>query len=514
MFVDSSKTYIGVVEENLDPKKLGRCRIRVVDIFDDIPTEDIPWATPWKDLNGNSNNIPEKGKVVTVIFDSGNIYKPEFIYSEHYNTNLEKKLSKLSDEDYLSMKSLLFDHKTQIYVNDSEGLKIDHKFNNINIKDKTINLNLKDNTTLLNLGDETSSQQAILGNHWMDWFDLFVDNLLCNQGGPYIDARGYQIGIPSPSFVAVLEAYKRLRDPVFLSKHVNIVDNNQVQTVRIENLGSRENDDQFGDIWKSTKTDNRLFGFENKPGFEPSDLIVDDSLPDDPNYVAPTTDGTEFVVEDQENIIQTPESNREVEKLIRFLKSKNGKNKQSYVVYEDIGLLNIIGMRNPVKDDGRVTNKFDDKMYVFFKNKKGNFMLVKYNITVVPGFAKGANVLSKDIAVLKLGQYVDQYSIGYHQGRKDHKCLKHATSVVHRNDTSSKYNYSSETERGQFGINIHRSGNPSGNSVFNWSEGCQVFKHYAAWEQFMKLCEYQISTTGKKTFTYTLIKQSEFDSFI
>ena len=76
MYVDKSKTYVGLVEENIDPKKLGRCRVRVIDIFDEIPVDDIPWASPWKDLNGNSFNVPEKGKVVTVVFDSGNIYKP------------------------------------------------------------------------------------------------------------------------------------------------------------------------------------------------------------------------------------------------------------------------------------------------------------------------------------------------------------------------------------------------------------------------------------------------------
>ncbi len=78
MFVDKSRTYIGIVEDNQDPKKLGRCRVRVIDIFDDIPADDIPWASPWKDLNGNGFNVPEKGKVLTVIFDSGNIYKPEY----------------------------------------------------------------------------------------------------------------------------------------------------------------------------------------------------------------------------------------------------------------------------------------------------------------------------------------------------------------------------------------------------------------------------------------------------
>ena len=33
--------------------------------------------------------------------------------------NLEKKLQSLEEKDYLSMKALIFDHKTQIYVNDT-----------------------------------------------------------------------------------------------------------------------------------------------------------------------------------------------------------------------------------------------------------------------------------------------------------------------------------------------------------------------------------------------------------
>ena len=128
----NGQIFIGVVEDNVDPKRLGRCKVRVLNLFDDIPAEDLPWATPWKDLNGNSIILPDKGKVVSVVFDEGNPYKPEYIFAEHYNINLEKKLKSLSDSDYISMRALMFDHKTQIYSNDSEGLKIDYKFNNIN----------------------------------------------------------------------------------------------------------------------------------------------------------------------------------------------------------------------------------------------------------------------------------------------------------------------------------------------------------------------------------------------
>lgn len=58
------------------------------------------------------------------------------------------------------MKSIIFDHKTQIYVNDSEGLKIDHKYNNINITETGVDVNLKDNNASVNLGDSGATQQA------------------------------------------------------------------------------------------------------------------------------------------------------------------------------------------------------------------------------------------------------------------------------------------------------------------------------------------------------------------
>ena len=117
-----SRTFVGVVEDNMDPKRLGRCKVRITNVFDKIPTEDLPWASPWKDLNGNGLFLPEVGKVVSVVFDSGNRYKPEYIHAEHFNTNLQEKLNSLSESDYKSMRALMFDHKTQIFSTDSEGL--------------------------------------------------------------------------------------------------------------------------------------------------------------------------------------------------------------------------------------------------------------------------------------------------------------------------------------------------------------------------------------------------------
>ena len=98
-----SNTFVGFVEDNQDPKKLGRCRVRVMNVFEEIPKEDIPWAKPWKDLNGNQFTVPDVGKVVTVIFDGGNVYKPQYIYAEHYNINLEEKLKQLSGINFIQI---------------------------------------------------------------------------------------------------------------------------------------------------------------------------------------------------------------------------------------------------------------------------------------------------------------------------------------------------------------------------------------------------------------------------
>ena len=246
--VSSSKTYIGPVVDNNDPEKIGRVRVKVMDVFDDLKDEEIPWDSPWKDLNGNQFNIPDKGKVVTVIFENGNKNNPEYISSDHYNENLENKLKQLSKSDYLSMKSLLYDHKTQIYVNDTEGLKIDHKFNNINIKEESISLNLKDNHRKLNLGSENAAQRAILGDTFTNWLD---ELLAIFMSGAFLGNFGAKV-VPAPKLIKHIQLYKATKNTKILSKNVFIVDNDYVKKT------DRIADGTLGDKWKSTIEKNTL----------------------------------------------------------------------------------------------------------------------------------------------------------------------------------------------------------------------------------------------------------------
>jgi hypothetical protein len=536
--VEANKTYVGVVEDNSDPKRLGRVRVRVLDVFDNLKVEDIPWATSWKDLNGNVVNIPEKGKVLLVVFDQGDEYKPEYISADHYNANLEKKLTSLADADYISMKSLLFDHKTQVYVNDKEGLKLDHKYNNVNITENSIDFNLKDNNRHVNIGDATAGQQAILGNHWMDWFDEFVDNLMGNNGGPYLGNLGAPV-VTNPAMIQVLMKYKAKRDPVFLSHHVNIVDNDKVSTVRNTN---REDNPQLGDAWNSTKVENNLTKKTNEdfkpvegPKQEYDDKHVEPAIntPVTPvgggtaagggstasAQVTTTTPTTSSALPPEntnpiKEPLSSPTSNPKIDKMISFLKSKG------YSVYEDIGVLNIVSMQSPNKDSGEVSNKFDDTLNLFFKNESGNWELLEYQLTTMPGFVPKTTSLPDGVGMLALGQYIDQLKLdtyivdGTTTPYKTDRCLKIGECVIHINDSTDKYNYKSNKIKAKSIVLIHRSSNGIADYVFNYSGGAHVFKNSTQYDQFLDFCDKQVKLSNKAVFTYTLCKQSEFDSFI
>ena len=552
MKVEANKTYIGVVEDNNDPLKIGRAKVRVLDVFDNIEVSAIPWASPWKDLNGNEFNVPEKGKVLLVVFDSGDEHKPEFISADHYNVNLEKKLTSLSNTDYISMKSLIFDHKTQIYVNDKEGLKIDHKYNNINITENTIDLNLKDNNRHVNIGDATAGQQAILGNHWMDWFDEFVDNLMGNNGGPYLGNLGAPV-VTNPAMIQVLMKYKQLRDPVFLSHHVNIVDNNKVSTVKNTH---REDTAQLGDAWSSTKKDNDLTSKTNEnfkpvdgPKPEYNDKHVEPSTTPvtSPTTTGPTTTGptgntptatgatpsatnvvtnaaTSSTANGSTTAVNTnppaeplssPTSNPKIDTLLKFLKSKN------YRTYDQIGVLNIVAFQSSKKDNGSISNKFDDTLNVFYKNQNGNWELLEYQITTMPGYFPKTELLPEGVGLLALGQYADLCKLDTYTSDptttpiKTDKCIKIDEVTIHINDSTQIYNYKSEKKNVKSIVLLHKSSDTgSAESVFNYSGGAQVFKTVSQWDQFISLCESQVTIAKKDTFTYTFAKQSEFDTFV
>lgn len=76
------KQYIGQVLDNKDPEKIGRCKIRIHGLHDELLPEELPWSIPEFSLNFSSKGsfmVPEIGTLVYVKFDDGDIYEP--IYS-------------------------------------------------------------------------------------------------------------------------------------------------------------------------------------------------------------------------------------------------------------------------------------------------------------------------------------------------------------------------------------------------------------------------------------------------
>lgn len=199
-------------------------------------------------------------------------------------------------------------------------------------------------------------------------------------------------------------------------------------------------------------------------------------------------------------------SNPKLDRLITYLQFKN------YVIYDTENVLNIVGMRN-VRE--KVTNTFDDDLFVFYKNEKQEWEFFEYKITTVPGLIPGTEDLPINVAILRLGQYVDNLSLGLYRGESNNKCLKFETSAVQRNRNQKKYDYESPTEIGNFPLAIHRSSpTSSAEYVFNYSEGSQVFKSVTQFDQFIRLCEKQVLEGDKELFTYTLCSRREFDASI
>jgi hypothetical protein len=512
-----ARIFIGVIEDNVDPKRVGRCKVRVMNIFDEIPAEHLPWATPWKDLNGNSALIPDKGKVVSVIFDDGNPYKPEYIYAEHYNVNLEKKLKELNDSDYTSMKALMFDHKTQIYSNDSEGLKIDYKFNNINITKDDINVNLKDNFGHVNIGTPTANQQAILGNHWLDWFDKFVENLLGANGGPYLGNLGAPV-LANPAFLDVLNEYALYRNPKFLSHHVNLVDNEYVDKQ------DRICEPQIGDNWKSTikpneNTTQEEVDFKSKRGNSTD-----------------TPDGQLSSYVDENGNVQNPSENSNTPPVSAstnedVLKIINAMDKKKYKILSRPYEMNIVAIRKQYEGQ-RYSNTFKDDLYLFYKvDNTDNWEIHKFKISTMPGFYMGVETdsgfkISKSgtinvkqskmmlsrgkapnngMGILMEAQYINIYSIGEHNGSPAMKTL--GQQMFYRDNSPGDAIKYTGRGKGHAGMLLHK-GYPGGSSVNNWSEGCNIFAKEAELLKFFNVCGEHKKRYGNK-FNYTLMLERD-----
>jgi hypothetical protein len=167
--------------------------------------------------------------------------------------------------------------------------------------------------------------------------------------------------------------------------------------------------------------------------------------------------------------------------------------------------VNIVGVRNSAPGQ-LVTNVFDDVMTVSFKID-GVWHYKEWANTTDPG-KKGVMQYGNKAGVARLveGQYRGSHTIRLHQGK--YEALGQAKNVKVYRDANKDMKYDeNKIDEGVFGINIHKAGVDS-TYVENWSEGCQVFKRSADFEEFMAICRKAKSIHGN-SFTYTLIESAD-----
>lgn len=166
---------------------------------------------------------------------------------------------------------------------------------------------------------------------------------------------------------------------------------------------------------------------------------------------------------------------------------------------------------DPLDVDGKLGGNTEYALNEYAKNV-GKERMRTYAITTDPGTYYLQHPLSNlGTAVLKPGQYLDAWALGYHQSKEDHPALVQVSPItVYRDNDKDNVAESTKTEEtGKFGINIHGS-NKNGvtSSIGKWSAGCQVFNEWNKKEEFLKICR-SFEADLKKRFTYTLLLEAD-----
>ena len=168
-------------------------------------------------------------------------------------------------------------------------------------------------------------------------------------------------------------------------------------------------------------------------------------------------------------------------------------------------LLNIVGARNS-ETGQKVTNLFDDHITLTY-TVNGEEKFHCWPATTDPG-TKGVMKFGNKAGVARLveGQYIDSHIMRLHAGKYEALGQNKPVKVFRDADRNMVY-AEDRTQEGLFGINIHKAGADS-TFVENWSEGCQVFKRSADFEEFMAICRKARTANGNK-FSYTLIESND-----
>lgn len=158
MPLDLKKEYLGVVVEPNDPERLGRCKVRVIGVYDNMEDADLPWAFPigspvfsgGEGQGAGSISIPKTGAVVRINFLNENIHNPQWGSVIHLNDKLRRELA----ESYLDSHVVLYDEDQdlKVWFTPSNGIQIYYKDSSLSINpDQSILIDHKESQSNIEL---------------------------------------------------------------------------------------------------------------------------------------------------------------------------------------------------------------------------------------------------------------------------------------------------------------------------------------------------------------------------
>jgi hypothetical protein len=140
-----STAWLGEVVDIADPLKNGRVKVKVFGKFDQIPTSDIPWAHPGNNLTGGAAtgggmfSVPKLGSIVSVRFDNGNIYHPEYFFNQKLSDEAKAEIENSYENAHIIVYDTVTAGSLKIFFTEEKGLMFDYQETQINIKnDKSV----------------------------------------------------------------------------------------------------------------------------------------------------------------------------------------------------------------------------------------------------------------------------------------------------------------------------------------------------------------------------------------
>ena len=145
--MERNHTYFGKVIINDDPERMGRCKIRVLGVFDELQDNDLPWAFPAYNTTFaggaskgyGSISVPKLETIVRVRFENGDAYSPVYWSIPVVNDAMKAEL----DSSYLNSHVVTYDvdENMKILYSPSIGLKYHFNGSHVTINpDKSITI--------------------------------------------------------------------------------------------------------------------------------------------------------------------------------------------------------------------------------------------------------------------------------------------------------------------------------------------------------------------------------------